>query len=444
MGVRLRTVNILMVGLVLVLSVVLIYTSVNVSEAYGSMTEVSNQYLISLQCAQEMMDGSDELTECARCFVVTGNLKEMWQYFKVANVSRKRSNALRALDELSPNSPAFLALENAMYGSTELMVRELYAMRLTAQVRGYALKRLPMAIQRTRIQWKDANLSPEEMQEIAVTSLFDDEYHQKKAAILGNAELCVEELQKESNSVHEVASKRFEQLLFIQQCAIILMALIMLCMVLVLRLLLIDPLQKGVLNIRSKLPIQGGGSMEFRILANAYNSMFEETRKRAGKLTYDATHDNLTGLYNRNGYEFLCKHTEWESAAVLLVDIDAFKEVNDTFGHPVGDEVLRRVADILRGNFRYSDLICRLGGDEFIVIMRKTGQAHRDLIADKVNNINETLKKPEKGLPPTSVSVGAAFGEEGLTAHDLFQRADKALYVVKNGGKSNSAFYDEI
>ncbi len=443
-GVRLRTVNILTVGLVLVLSAILIYTSLSVSTAYKDMTEVTNQFLVSRQCATEMIEGSDELTESARCFVVSGNLKEMWKYFKVANVSRKRSNALRALDELSPNSPAFMALENAMYGSTELMVRELYAMRLTAEARGYELTRLPLAIQRTRIAWRDLNLTPEEMQEKASLSLFDDEYHEKKAAILENATRCVEELQKESDRQHLSASRRFERLLFIQQCAIILMALIMLCMVVVLRLLLIDPLQRGVLNIRSKMPIQGGGSREFRILASAYNSMFEETRKRAGRLTYEATHDTLTGLYNRNGYEFLCKHVEWNSSAMLLVDIDAFKEVNDTYGHPVGDAVLRSVADILRGNFRFSDLICRLGGDEFVVIMRKTGPVYRDMIVKKVDHINELLKNPEDGLPVTSVSVGAAFGVDGDSASGLFERADKALYAVKNGGKSGSAFYEEL
>ena len=278
--------------------------------------------------------------------------------------------------------------------------------------------------------------------EKAISSLFDDEYRAKKAAILKNSELCVQELQKDSEVRHAAATRHFERLLFIQQSAIILMALIMLCMVLVLRLLLIDPLQKGVLNIRSKMPIQSGGSREFRILANAYNSMFEETRKRTGKLTYDATHDRLTGLYNRNGYEFLCKHVDWESSTLLLVDVDAFKEVNDTYGHPVGDKVLQSVADILRSNFRFSDLICRLGGDEFVVIMRRTDLTHKDLIADKINHINELLKSPKEGLPPTSISVGAAFGKEDLSASALFEQADKALYIVKNNGKSNCAFYD--
>ena len=429
-----------MVSLVVIASAILIYTSARVAEAYKDIIEVSDTYIKSRESAVEMMEGSDELTENARSFVATGEPKYVWKYFEIANVSKKRSNALNALDELTSNSKAYKSLQTAMYTSMELMVRELYSMKLIVTANGYDISRYPMAVQRVRLTWQDSLLSPEEMRAKAISALFDDEYHEKKALIVDNAKLCTEELQNETNILHREAEQHFEQTLSLQQQMVLLILLLMLCTVVFARIMIISPLQRGILRIRSKLPLLNEGSREFRILANAYNIMFDENRQRTGQLTYEATHDSLTTLYNRNGYNFLCKHVDFTTSTLLLIDIDDFKGVNDTYGHATGDDILRYVADVLKANFRFSDLICRLGGDEFLVIMRKTGPVYREMIMKKVETINEALQNPEGDLPVTSVSAGVAFGGDGQSAQSLYELADQALYRVKNNGKKSYEF----
>ncbi|MDO4845685.1 MAG: GGDEF domain-containing protein [Oscillospiraceae bacterium] len=439
-GLRLRTVYFLLVLLVVGASAVWFYTTVRVAEVYREVVQASDTFIKSRESAEEMREGSDELTENVRSFVATGNTMYLWEYFETANVSKKRTNALNALDELTSNPKAYKALQTAMHTSIELMVRELYAMKLAATANGSDTSLYPIAVQRVRLSWQDTLLSPEEMREKAIASLFDEEYHQKKELIISNSKLCEEDLQKETNRLQEEASSRFERVLSWQRNIFFWILFLMLSALLFTWLMLVKPLQRGVLRIRSKLPILNEGSREFRILANAYNAMFDENRQRTGQLTYDATHDSLTTLYNRNGYDFLCKYVDFQSSAMLLIDIDDFKDINDTYGHAVGDTVLRFVADTLKANFRFSDLICRLGGDEFTVIMRKTGPVYKEMIGKKIETINKALQEPETGLPPTSISVGVVFGRDGHSAQSMYELADQALYSVKNNGKKSCEF----
>ncbi len=158
---------------------------------------------------------------------------------------------------------------------------------------------------------------------------------------------------------------------------------------------------------------------------------------------YKATHDSLTSLYNRAGYDLLLTTLDLKTTCLLLIDADGFKGVNDTHGHEVGDRVLRRIAETIRGSFRAEDCVCRLGGDEFVVFMARTGQAQRALIVNRVDRINEALARAEDGLPPLSVSVGIAYGGKCADPEKLFERADRALYATKKRGKRGYTFYDE-
>ena len=153
------------------------------------------------------------------------------------------------------------------------------------------------------------------------------------------------------------------------------------------------------------------------------------------KLTYEATHDKLTGLYNRRGYDFLMENVDLETSALLLFDIDNFKSINDTYGHDAGDRILTRVSDTIFGNFRAQDYICRIGGDEMAVIMGHTDMSLASLIESKVKKINKTLSEKDGQDPSVQVSCGVAFGESGINAETIFKRADTCLYEVKDGEK---------
>ena len=120
--------------------------------------------------------------------------------------------------------------------------------------------------------------------------------------------------------------------------------------------------------------------------------------------------------------------------ALMMLDVYFFKQVNDTFGHEAGDDVLRRVAQLLTHSFRPSDYVVRLGGDEFGVVILDIQQDSQHVLYEKIAMINRLLSAPDGSLPAVTVSSGAAFSERGFT-EELFSRADQALYYVKNHGR---------
>lgn len=154
-----------------------------------------------------------------------------------------------------------------------------------------------------------------------------------------------------------------------------------------------------------------------------------------------AESDKLTGLYNRAGYEQLLSRLDPTQTALLLVDADKFKQINDTYGHAAGDQVLKKISTVLRGNFRRIDPVCRIGGDEFVVLMQNAEGMDQESIARKAARINRELSHTEDGLPLASVSIGVAFGGAAEDWKELFQHADAALYEVKQNGGRDCRFY---
>lgn len=169
-----------------------------------------------------------------------------------------------------------------------------------------------------------------------------------------------------------------------------------------------------------------------------------EEKRREEAYAYRADHDNLTGLLNRNAYE-RCE-LQYEKApcpiAYLIMDIDNFKTINDTYGHETGDRVLKTVADVLRQTFRTSDMLVRMGGDEFVVIAPNFSENLRAKLVERMESINRALRETEENIPRISVSIGAAFSKKGFPK-DLFKKADIALYHMKNTGRAGWVIYDD-
>ena len=115
--------------------------------------------------------------------------------------------------------------------------------------------------------------------------------------------------------------------------------------------------------------------------------------------------------------------------------MDVFKQINDTCGHDTGDRILKRVAALLHTTFRSTDYVCRIGGDEFAVIMVDMSRELYYTITDKIAEINGLLAVPEDGLPAVSLSAGVAFSDENGFCGSLFRAADSALYTAKAHGR---------
>ena len=156
--------------------------------------------------------------------------------------------------------------------------------------------------------------------------------------------------------------------------------------------------------------------------------------------------DSLTGLYNRKGYEerlALATADSLENGStlsLLLVDIDHFKRFNDTWGHQVGDQVLRLVGESLRMNVKGKDTAARYGGEELAIILPETALEDAVTLAEQIRkaigSMNIVKKKSREAIGPVTVSIGAAQFRHGETPDDFVARADHALYAAKEAGRN--------
>lgn len=189
---------------------------------------------------------------------------------------------------------------------------------------------------------------------------------------------------------------------------------------------------------------------ELKRTAAELRSYNEQLKISEDFLRYQATHDTLTGLPNRQlFYERLDRALDWARdnkllVALLFLDLDGFKEVNDTQGHDVGDWVLKAVADRLLLSLRGSDTVARLGGDEFTIILPAIPRP--DIAARVAQKVLETLAQPydfQGTRIDITVSVGVAFYPQDSGDRDaLIKCADTAMFVAKKMGKNAYHFYD--
>ncbi|QYG93112.1 EAL domain-containing protein [Iamia sp. SCSIO 61187] len=176
-----------------------------------------------------------------------------------------------------------------------------------------------------------------------------------------------------------------------------------------------------------------------------------ERRRAQDELAHQAFHDGLTGLANHGLFGDRIEHALRRSArtgaaaAVLYLDIDGFKSVNDRFGHDAGNHVIQEVADRLRGTVRAADTVARLGGDEFAVLIDEN-HLHADEARTTAERILQALSIPvevDGQLIAISASIGLAVGDATCTAAALLRNADIAMYQAKAGGKARTVVYDE-
>lgn len=203
------------------------------------------------------------------------------------------------------------------------------------------------------------------------------------------------------------------------------------------------PLSRLVDTMRRQQLSEPHGAEELQFVARIYNEILDESAKAHKQLSYEATHDPLTGINNRSAYELYMDRADKEHIALMIIDVDEFKKINDTYGHDVGDRVLKKVADILKESFRSVDCVCRLGGDEFVVVMTRASSTMRQLVINKIAKANGILQHPMDGLPKVSLSVGVAFSDRENPTGDIFKDADTALYQMKKAGRGGCAVYGD-
>lgn len=160
-------------------------------------------------------------------------------------------------------------------------------------------------------------------------------------------------------------------------------------------------------------------------------------------------HDTLTSLPNRRLFYQLSQHSiamakrEGEKQAILFLDVDGFKLVNDNYGHEVGDNLLKQIAGRLDARIRESDVLARFGGDEFVILLSETGNPEgARKLSEEIIEVISTPFEINNNSVQVGISIGIAmYPENGATVDELIHSADSAMYGAKNIGKNNYQFY---
>jgi diguanylate cyclase (GGDEF)-like protein len=169
-------------------------------------------------------------------------------------------------------------------------------------------------------------------------------------------------------------------------------------------------------------------------------------------LEEQATTDGLTGLVNHRTFQerfsSMLGRAERHKfpVSLILTDIDHFKKVNDTYGHPVGDEVLRRVAAILAASARKIDIVARYGGEEFAIVLEATDRAGARQLAERIRvDVSQQMFQSSKGPFQATLSLGvASYPDDAAAKEAIIARADQSLYAAKHGGRNQTVCASDI
>ncbi len=443
-GIVVRNLNIAMMIIASLLSVYLLFSNYQTTRIYRLSEQITTKYIDCQKDAADMQAASDYLTNKVREFSINGNISCIDDFFNEIESTRRRDNAIADLERYFSGTRANESLQNALAASNKLLEQEYHSIVLSIEGRGYDIKDFPEVLQNISLSEEEKALSNEEKILLSQDLVFNESYLKQKQDIYANINNSIDELiSVTKNEQIENSSEMLGQL-HKQNITIVVLLIIVFFLVVFTNRLILSPLHQAVLNIRNQKKIPVKGSEEMRFLALTYNEMYDEKEKQASELTYEATHDSLTGLYNRKIFESMKEIIDDQQAALILVDVDKFKTINDTYGHAVGDKVLTEVANHLRASFRSIDYVCRIGGDEFAIIMIHTGPELKELISEKMENLNHSLNHPRRSddIPPVSLSIGIAFTDQNISFDQIYKNADSALYKVKEKGRCGYGFYE--
>ncbi len=441
-GVKISLFNTVLIILGLCLSVGMIITTFRTEEEFHSVISASENYMDSQQATGMLDSLSAGMAADCRAFLEDGDPSHVHSFsgqLDALNEQLAISDASRAKRD---TTEADLHLDRALAASREMTETELRAMRLMAETLPVPLAAYPELLQQTALSAEDQALSPDEKKEtanalmtsesfIAAMSLMDTEISDNHRL---NSQISQRELSEGESVMKQVVSRqKITAFLFILFAVIALIAN---------HLLIVRPIQRSVRNLdrREEIPLRG--SYEVRHMAEAYNKLLVENNRKQEALAYTATHDALTDVLNRGAFEEIYHSDEAARyGGLIIADVDHFKYYNDSHGHDTGDRVLEAVATAIRDHVRKTDLVFRIGGDEFVVLLKDVTDESGDRILQIVRDVNQKLSSGAGGVPTLTISAGIAFRDDLKEGEDLFKCADIALLKVKENGRCGSMIY---
>ena len=397
-GIRLRWVHIIIIIFTAVISFFMLYETFRFSAAFEDVTGATDEYIELQKDADGLMNASDYLTQEVQDFTVTAEKIHLIHYFEEAEETKRREKAIEKMKDITGEGTAYKFLHNAMNESLDLMQTEYYAMKLITIA--CEIEYIPDEVEKVELTKQDAALSNSEKIKLAQRMVHDTTYHRKKEVIRTNMESCLVELEKQTHIIQNEANEKLETRLNAIRVIIFIQLAIIIVILIMTSVLVILPMLRGVYSIKKdeKLPVKG--AYEFRYLAKTYNSMYEAFKKSIASLNYEASHDKLTGLYNRRKLEELMNERVERARlgrgfAAIMMDVDNFKRINDTLGHSTGDIALAETARLLKRSVRSGDAVARFGGDEFFVLLDIEDASELEEVVARIAEEEETFTKED-------------------------------------------------
>ncbi len=441
-GIRISLINTVLIVLGLVFSAGIISSSFRTELAFRSIHAASDSYMVSQQATGMLDSLSASMENECRAFLADGDPSHAHSFSGMLDTLNAQLSVTDDARSRRAETEADAHLDSALNAFREMNALELRAMRLSAETLRVPMAAYPEILQKEELSEEDLALPPEEKKETASALLSSEAFAAWSSLMKSeidtnhrlNAEVSRSELDENEKTMNRVT--------FFQKFAAFLFILFAVIAFVVNHVLIIRPIRRSVSNLdrREEIPVRG--SYEIRRLADAYNSLREENSRKQEALAYTAAHDALTDVLNRGAFEDIYHSADLSGyGALIIADVDHFKIYNDNHGHDTGDRVLQAVARAIREHIRPEDLLYRIGGDEFVILLKNATRADADKLLERIDRINEKLSAGEDGVPCLTISAGIAFREDLQEGGDLFKCADTALLQVKDRGRRGGAVY---
>ena len=351
----------------------------------------------------------------------------------------------KAVDGLSSSSEEKYLIK-AKQNSDELEEKDIHIMKLVVRAQNIESRYVPLKIQQFELPENERYMSSSAKTDLAKNMLYSRDYNDTRTRMITNInEYSNRVLNRENSKLQENEDDMRTHIQY-QQILCIAVIVVIIFIGILLYKMVINVLYNYVKFILNNNPLTPAGVFELRYLADAYNENWEKKEKNEQRLTRQAKYDALTGIFNRGALEQYIRdrlqEEEW-NGAFILIDVDKFKSVNDNYGHEMGDKILKLVSYMLVHSFRKDDVVGRLGGDEFAIWISYLPKEHLHYITERFDVINQQLTSPDVSFPSISLSVGITLCQKGDDFKSVYNRADKALYYVKEHGRCGYRVYGE-
>ena len=427
-----------------ILLLITYWSIAQVNQNYQNLIESTNDCVQGERCALMLERSSDYLTEQVRLFVLGQDLTYVHNYFAEVNAGTREAMVEQLRQIYGDNDPNSVEqLRDALDRSRALEEKEIHAMRLTALRMNIDTERLPARLVQWPLTAEELAMTDYELEMAAYELVYGFDYLKEKQRIEDSTQRTLNLLADKTKQRQRESAQALQETFIKQRFYTFLMMLLVMVVFFLVGVLIIHPISEQIRAIRANKRWRPIGGYEMRYLASVYNRLYDRNEVYRERLEYRARHDALTGIFNRETFEYQKEQLRGKKRplALMLVDVDEFKQVNDTLGHEAGDDALRRVANELQNMTLEKEYIAaRIGGDEFAVLIYDAGEEIAPQVGEIVRGINETMRQVQAGTLRISVSAGIAFSQEGYTDL-LFRRADLALYHTKRNGRCGISAY---